>query len=57
LGRVQVDRHGIRGNHWKLDGNGRFESFIPERQAVAVPVEQLEAVTALAFAPTGRGSA
>src|SRR6516165_1374235 len=45
LGSAHFDRHSIAGDHGKLERTG-FESFVPDRQAVTIPIEDLESVAA-----------
>src|SRR5271157_5311247 len=44
LSRSHFDRHGIVGNRRELERAGRFESFVPDREAITIPVEDLDAV-------------
>ena len=47
LGRTHFDRNGIVVYHRKLKIARRFKSFVPNCQTIAIPVENLEAVTTL----------
>jgi hypothetical protein len=45
LGRSHFDRYGIASNNRKLERAG-FESLVPDRKAVTIPVENLKAIAA-----------
>ena len=45
LSRAHLDRDGVVGNRRKLERAG-LESFVPDRQTIAIPIENLETVAA-----------
>ena len=44
LGGGHFDGNGVVLHHGELKSTGSFESFVPDRQAVAIPIKDLETV-------------